>query len=193
MLGTGSGKTKHAVGPHTSLLTPFSLPQFALLVPSSHSLLQLPFHQYQGTMAVGYWTRCKHWSKTCVLKVSQPLIPWMTVCLKSSSRSRGKKQSMRSQVISQRSEYPVRESALWNIPAVSITSSIFFKDSGMASSYNQRQDTEWTDSNEQKLKTADGLPWKQAKVRNHGIKWFGKEEKVKKPQKPTPNENTFQV
>lgn len=58
----------------------------------------------------------------------------MTVCLKSSSRSRGKKQSMRSQVISQRSEYPVRESALWNIPAVSITSSIFFRDSGMASS-----------------------------------------------------------
>lgn len=58
----------------------------------------------------------------------------MTVCLKSSSRSRGKKQSMRSQVISQRSEYPVRESALWNIPAVSITSSMFFRDSGMASS-----------------------------------------------------------
>lgn len=107
----------------------------------------------------------------------------MTVCLKSSSRSRGKKQSMRSQVISQRSEYPVRESALWNIPAVSITSSIFFRDSGMASSYNHRQDTEWTDSNEQKLKTANGLPWKQAKARNHGIKWFGKEEKVKKTPK----------
>lgn len=42
---------------------------------------------------------------------------------------------MRSQVISHRSEYPVRESTLWKIPAVSITSSMFFRDSGMASSW----------------------------------------------------------
>lgn len=110
-------------------------------------------------MAAGYWTRYKYCSKTCV-KVSQTLVPWMTVCLKSSSRSRGKKQSMRSQVISQRSEYPVRESALWNIPAVSITSSIFFRDSGMASSYNWRQDEGWTDSNEPKLKQPMGCLWK---------------------------------
>lgn len=173
MLGTGSGKTKHAVRPHTSLLTPLAFPQFALLVPSSHSLLQLPFHPHQGTMAAGYWTRCKHWSKSCS-KVSQPPVPWMTVCLKSSSRSRGKKQSMRSQVISQRSEYPVLESALWNIPAVSMTSSIFFRDSGMASSYNQRQDTERIGNNEQKLKTANGLPWKlspgQESMEQNGIK-----------------------
>lgn len=129
MLGTGSRKAKKAVSPHTSLLI-----LFAILVPSSQSLLHLSFHQHPGTMAAGYWTRCK----TCFLKVPQPLTPCMTVCLKSSSRSLGKKQSIRSQVISQRSEYPVRESALWNIPAVSITSSIFFRDSGMASSCNQR-------------------------------------------------------
>lgn len=38
-------------------------------------------------------------------------------------------------MISHRSEYPVLESALWKIPAVSITSSMFFRDSGMASNY----------------------------------------------------------
>lgn len=103
-------------------------------------------------------------SKTCFSKVSQPFVPWMTVCLKSSSRSLGKKQSILSHVISQRSEYPVRESALWNIPAVSITSSIFFRDSGMASSCNQKHSSshrECTYSNEEKPKTADGLSWKQ--------------------------------
>lgn len=57
----------------------------------------------------------------------------MTVCLKSSSLRLGRKQTIRSQVISHRSEYPVLESALWKIPAVSITSSMFFRDSGIAS------------------------------------------------------------
>lgn len=101
---------------------------------------------------------------------------------------------MRSQVISQRSEYPVRESALWNIPAVSITSSIFFRDSGMASSYNHRQDKEWTGSNEPKLKTANGLPWKlwpgQETMEQNGLE---RNKKLKKKPKPTPNRNTFQV
>lgn len=59
---------------------------------------------------------------------------WMTVCLKSSSRRCGKKQSMRSQVISQRAEgLPPLASALWKISAVSITRSMFFRDSGTAS------------------------------------------------------------
>ena len=41
---------------------------------------------------------------------------------------------MRSQVISQRAEgLPPRASALWKISAVSITRSMFFRDSGMAS------------------------------------------------------------
>lgn len=63
-------------------------------------------------------------------------LPWMTVCLKSSSRRWGRKQSMRSQVISQRAEgLPPRASALWKISAVSITRSMFFRDSGMASDY----------------------------------------------------------
>lgn len=115
----------------------------------------------------------------------------MTVCLKSSSRSLGKKQSIRSQVISQRSEYPVRESALWNIPAVSITSSIFFRDSGMASSCNQRHSSghrEWTYSNEQKLKTANGLPWKQ-RPRGETMEQngFGRIKRVKKTQ-PKPKQ-----
>lgn len=58
----------------------------------------------------------------------------MTVCLKSSSRRCGKKQSMRSQVISQRAEgLPPLASALWKISAVSITRSMFFRDSGTAS------------------------------------------------------------
>lgn len=59
----------------------------------------------------------------------------MIVCLKSSSLNKGRKQTILSQVISHRSEYPVLESALWKMPAVSITSSMFFKDSGMASNY----------------------------------------------------------
>lgn len=58
----------------------------------------------------------------------------MTVCLKSSSLRWGRKQSIRSQVISQRAEgLPPRVSALWKISAVSITRSMFFRDSGMAS------------------------------------------------------------
>lgn len=122
-------------------------------------------------------TRCKRWAQDLSFNVSHPLVPWMTVCLKSSSRSLGKKQSILSQVISQRSEYPVRESALWNIPAVSITSSIFFRDSGMASSCNQRHSSghrDGTYSNEQRPKTADGPHWKQAKGKHHGPKWFWK-------------------
>lgn len=61
-------------------------------------------------------------------------VPAMMVCLKSSSFRWGRKQTILSQVISHRSENPVLESALWKIPAVSMTSSMFFRDSGMASS-----------------------------------------------------------
>lgn len=141
MLGTGSRKTKQVVSLHTSVCSPSSLLSFC-----QNSAASCTYH-FISIQAL--WQPCtgqgaSTGSKTCFLTVFQPLIPWMTVCLKSSSRSLGKKQSIRSQVISQRSEYPVRESALWNIPAVSITSSIFFRDSGMASSCNQRtlQDTE---------------------------------------------------
>lgn len=50
---------------------------------------------------------------------------------------------MRSQVISQRAEgLPPRASALWKISAVSITRSIFFRDSGMASDCGQQWDHE---------------------------------------------------
>lgn len=69
-------------------------------------------------------------------------VPGMTVCLKSSSFRRGRKQSILSQVISHKSEYPVRESALWKIPAVSITSSMFFRDSGIASSCAAKSSTQ---------------------------------------------------
>lgn len=50
---------------------------------------------------------------------------------------------MRSQVISQRAEgLPPRASALWKISAVSITRSMFFRDSGMASDYRWKWDHE---------------------------------------------------
>lgn len=50
---------------------------------------------------------------------------------------------MRSQVISQRAEgLPPRASALWKISAVSITRSMFFRDSGMASDYRWQWDHE---------------------------------------------------
>lgn len=71
----------------------------------------------------------------------EQILPWMTVCLKSSSRKCGKKQSMRSQVISQRAEGPPPlASALWKISAVSITRSMFFRDSGIASDCRQQWD-----------------------------------------------------
>lgn len=74
----------------------------------------------------------------------QCVTPGMIVCLKSSSLNKGRKQTILSQVISHRSEYPVLESALWKMPAVSITSSMFFKDSGMASNYKNTQATVYT-------------------------------------------------
>ena len=50
---------------------------------------------------------------------------------------------MRSQVISQRAEgLPPRASALWKISAVSITRSMFFRDSGMASDCRWQWDQE---------------------------------------------------
>lgn len=50
---------------------------------------------------------------------------------------------MRSQVISQRAEgLPPRASALWKISAVSITRSMFFRDSGMASDCRWKRDHE---------------------------------------------------
>lgn len=127
-LGKQTVKSAHQIAP--SFCLPSVCPPRAKLCPYHLSTIQ----------ALGQLgsTRCKRWAQDLSFNVPHPLVPWMTVCLKSSSRSLGKKQSIRSQVISQRSEYPVRESALWNIPAVSITSSIFFRDSGMASSCNQR-------------------------------------------------------
>lgn len=77
------------------------------------------------------------WTSPCAC-----CLPAMTVCLKSSSLKWGRKQTIRSQVISHKSENPVLESALWKIPAVSITSSMFLSDSGIASSctYKHRTD-----------------------------------------------------
>lgn len=63
---------------------------------------------------------------------------------------------MRSQVISQRAVgLPPRASALWKISAVSITRSMFFRDSGMASDYRWQWDHE---------------------TRKEGIGEYGKEE-----------------
>lgn len=164
------------MSPHTSLLTPLPSLSLASLCQAPTASCTHHFISPQALRQLGTGQGASTRSKTCFLKVSQPLVPWMTVCLKSSSRSLGKKQSIRSQVISQRSEYPVRESALWNIPAVSITSSMFFRDSGMASSCNQRHSSghrEWTYSNEQKLKTR---PRKQEDMgREHGTKRFWKD------------------
>lgn len=106
-------------------------PTWCNRITSSHSTSQTNYKLLEYTKS------CRR-QKSIILHHCVYCVPGMTVCLKSSSLRCGRKQTIRSQVISHKSENPVLESVLWKIPAVSITSSMFFRDSGIASNYTQK-------------------------------------------------------